>query len=109
MEPLLEKYGVQLYLAGHDHDLEHVHSPGSSTHHILSGAGSQCRGFSGTRDAVFQHAAAGTHSTAETAEHSNVFFHDLTLLNEIEQHCCDMVSSLYLLFCLIISNDLIKF
>lgn len=60
VEPLLAKYGVQLYLAGHDHDLEHIKVPGEVTHHIVSGAGSQVRPeFSGTRDALFQQGAQG--------------------------------------------------
>lgn len=60
VEPLLQKYGVQLYLAGHDHDLEHIHVPGQLTHHIVSGAGSQVRPeFSSSSDALFQQGAQG--------------------------------------------------
>lgn len=61
VEPLLAKYGVQLYLAGHDHDLEHIKVPREVTHHIVSGTGSQVRPeFSGTRDALFQQGAQGS-------------------------------------------------
>lgn len=59
MEPLLEKYGVQLYLAGHDHDLEHIWQPGRRTHHVVSGAGSQTRPLGGSADALFQHDRQG--------------------------------------------------
>ena len=60
MEPLLHRYGVQAYLAGHDHDLEHIHAPGQATHHIVSGAGSQVRPeFAGARDSRFQAGAQG--------------------------------------------------
>ncbi len=59
VEPLLEQYGVQMYLAGHDHDLELQRGPGSGVTHVLTGAGSQTRGFRGTTDSLFQHAASG--------------------------------------------------
>jgi hypothetical protein len=60
VEPLLRWYGVQAYLAGHDHDLEHIHAPGQRTHHIVSGAGSQVRPeFAGARDSRFQAGAQG--------------------------------------------------
>ena len=59
VEPLLARYGVQLYLAGHDHDLEHIQVPGAATHHIVSGAGSQTRPLAGTADACFQHGSQG--------------------------------------------------
>lgn len=38
IEPLLQAYGVQAYLYGHDHALQHIQVGG--THHICSGAGS---------------------------------------------------------------------
>jgi hypothetical protein len=60
VEPLLAKYGVQAYLAGHDHDLEHIHVAGQLTHHIVSGAGSQIRPeFAGAQDSRFQAGAQG--------------------------------------------------
>ena len=64
VEPLLERYGVQLYLAGHDHDLELQRGPGSGVTHVLTGAGSQTRGFRGTTDSLFQHAASGVDQTS---------------------------------------------
>lgn len=38
-DPLLVKYGVHLYLAGHDHDLQHLEFAGHPTTHFLSGGG----------------------------------------------------------------------
>ncbi len=69
MEPLLERYGVQLYLAGHDHDLELQRGPGSGVTHVLTGAGSQTRGFRGTTDSLFQHAAAGASPSDVSGAH----------------------------------------
>lgn len=59
VEPLLERYGVQLYLAGHDHDLEHIKDPKSHVHHVVSGAGSQTRPLEGKTHALFQHPLPG--------------------------------------------------
>ena len=46
MKELLEhrftKYGVQLYIAGHEHDLQFI-DPQTGTYHIVSGAGSKLR------------------------------------------------------------------
>jgi tartrate-resistant acid phosphatase type 5 len=38
IEPLLQAYGVQAYVYGHDHALQHIQV--DATHHICSGAGS---------------------------------------------------------------------
>lgn len=41
-KPMLEKYGVNLYLAGHEHDLQYLYE-GGSVHYFISGAGSETR------------------------------------------------------------------
>ena len=41
LQPLLERYGVQVYLNGHNHNLEHVVV--ARTHYLTSGAGSKPR------------------------------------------------------------------
>jgi hypothetical protein len=38
--PLLEKYKVDMYLAGHEHSLQHIY-PGGTTHYFISGAASE--------------------------------------------------------------------
>lgn len=38
-DPLFRKYGVHLYLAGHDHDLQHLEFEGHPTSYFLSGGG----------------------------------------------------------------------
>jgi tartrate-resistant acid phosphatase type 5 len=38
-DPLFRKYQVPLYLAGHDHDLQHLEFEGHPTTHFLSGGG----------------------------------------------------------------------
>ena len=37
--PLFKKYGVHLYLAGHDHDLQHLEFAGDPTSYFISGGG----------------------------------------------------------------------
>eukprot|EP00884_Botryococcus_braunii_P018240 jgi/Botrbrau1/509/Bobra.110_2s0138.1 len=41
LEPLLEKYGVRLYMSGHEHNLQHLHVDGATPHYIISGGGSK--------------------------------------------------------------------
>ena len=38
-DPLLRKHGVHLYLAGHDHDMQHLEFEGHPTSFVLSGGG----------------------------------------------------------------------
>jgi acid phosphatase len=49
--PLLEKYGVQVYLNGHDHDLEHRFEGG--IHYLTSGAGAMSRPAKSAEGAKF--------------------------------------------------------
>lgn len=46
VRPLLERYGVQAYLNGHDHDLEHLSANGVD--YICSGSGSEARAMRST-------------------------------------------------------------
>ncbi|MBL8554377.1 MAG: metallophosphoesterase [Phenylobacterium sp.] len=53
VEPLLERYGVQAYICGHDHALQHIQV--GATHHVCSGAGSSAghvEAVEGTRFAL---------------------------------------------------------
>ena len=38
LQPLLERYDVAAYLCGHEHNLQHLHADGETTHYIVSGA-----------------------------------------------------------------------
>lgn len=40
LKPLFDKYGVDVYLAGHEHSLQHL-KPAGKTHHFISGAASE--------------------------------------------------------------------
>lgn len=52
LKPLLEKYGVQLYLAGHEHDLQYLRD-GGPVHYFVSGAGSDVRGTGKNARTIF--------------------------------------------------------
>lgn len=41
LEPVFEKYKVDLYISGHEHHLQYTHPKGKYTHHFISGAGSE--------------------------------------------------------------------
>ncbi len=40
LKPLFDKYGVDIYLAGHEHNLQHI-GPIGKTHHFISGSASE--------------------------------------------------------------------
>jgi predicted MPP superfamily phosphohydrolase len=43
LKPLFEKYHVQMYFSGHDHDLQHLREKGGSVDYIVTGAGGEPR------------------------------------------------------------------
>lgn len=51
--PLFERYGVQMYLAGHDHNLQHHRPEGSVVDYFVSGAGSLTREVVETPNTLF--------------------------------------------------------
>lgn len=48
-QPIFEKYKVDVYFSGHDHDLQHQ-KPDGHTHYFVSGAGSEFRGVTSDSD-----------------------------------------------------------
>jgi len=40
LKPVLDRYGVDVYLTGHEHSLQHI-KPAGKTHHFISGAASE--------------------------------------------------------------------
>lgn len=51
LEPLLERHGVQAYVCGHDHVLQHIQI--GATHHICSGAGASAGPVTSVRGTRF--------------------------------------------------------
>ena len=60
--PLMEEYGVQAYLCGHEHNLQYLHKEGEPTHYVVSGGGSQVGQYgNGTApDLLMFHPGSGT-------------------------------------------------
>jgi len=57
--PILEKYKVNMYLCGHDHDMQYLKKPGSSVHQFVSGAGSRLRNTGKMEYTIFSHSENG--------------------------------------------------
>ncbi|MGE0741945.1 MAG: purple acid phosphatase family protein [Hyphomonadaceae bacterium] len=57
VRPLLERYGVQAYFNGHDHDLEHLNASGVD--YVCSGSGSEVRSVHRVAESRFVAAAPG--------------------------------------------------
>lgn len=66
IEKLLDKHQVDLYLAGHEHDLQHIKPKGHPTHHFISGAGSSPRATGKISSTIFAESIQGFLSTAIT-------------------------------------------
>ncbi|CAL8470778.1 g10320 [Coccomyxa elongata] len=45
LKPLMDTYGVDAYLCGHEHNLQHLHIETERTHYIVSGGGSQSNAY----------------------------------------------------------------
>lgn len=58
LEPVFQKYKVDLYMSGHDHDLELIRS-GSGTFYLISGAGSYPRPVKAGRNTLFALSSTG--------------------------------------------------
>ncbi len=68
LEPRFEKYRVDVYLAGHEHDLQHIKPADKTTHHFISGAGSEVRPTGMLESSLFAESIQGFLSTAITKD-----------------------------------------
>lgn len=59
LEKVLKKHQVDVYFAGHEHDLQHIQNPDYNTHHIISGAGSEIRPTGMMEYSLFAESAHG--------------------------------------------------
>lgn len=74
IKPLLDKYGVQLYLNGHDHDIQYLKAPEDSFACIISGAGGGARKTSYGTNTLFASTNGGVVYLAFTKEHIHAQF-----------------------------------
>jgi predicted MPP superfamily phosphohydrolase len=59
VKPLLEKYKVQAYFCGHDHDFQHLHEKGHMLDYIVTGTGGEIRPNSMNEMSVFSRSEPG--------------------------------------------------
>jgi tartrate-resistant acid phosphatase type 5 len=53
VKPLFEKYNVQFYFCGHDHDLQHLKEKGGNTEYMVVGTGGETRPNSSNELSIF--------------------------------------------------------
>jgi tartrate-resistant acid phosphatase type 5 len=59
VKPIFQKYHLNIYLAGHDHDMQYLKDPTDSTYYFVSGGGSQLRDVSTTEYTRFARSTNG--------------------------------------------------
>jgi tartrate-resistant acid phosphatase type 5 len=74
IKPMLERYGVQIYFNGHDHDLEHLVDRG--VNYVCSGSGALSRQVEAVAQSRFAYANIGFASCALGADALALRFHD---------------------------------
>lgn len=76
LEKVLMKHQVDVYFAGHEHDLQHIKNPNYNTHHIVSGAGSEVRPTAMMEYSLFAKDIHGFVSASATKEQLLIQFID---------------------------------
>ena len=66
LAPIFERYGVNVYFSGHEHNLQHLR-PAGVTHYVISGGGSGGRPAGSTEDTLNAAETAGFVAAALTA------------------------------------------
>ncbi len=59
LKPLLDKYGVDLYIGGHIHNFQHIRPAGSVTNYVVNSSGSLARPVNSIEGTVFCSSDAG--------------------------------------------------
>jgi len=76
IEPLLRKHGVQAYINGHDHDLQHIRRDGVD--YLCCGAGSEVRPVQGVTGTLFCAARSGFAALRSSPASLSLEFRDFT-------------------------------
>jgi tartrate-resistant acid phosphatase type 5 len=75
--PLMERYGVSTYFAGHDHNLEHLHLENGLNIFVSGGGSDTNRGFETAVDSKYQYANQGFVAATITEKKFEVSFYTL--------------------------------
>jgi tartrate-resistant acid phosphatase type 5 len=76
IEPLLRKHGVQAYINGHDHDLQHIRKGGVD--YLCCGAGSEVRPVQAVEGTLYCAARSGFAAIRSSLDSLSVEFRDFT-------------------------------
>jgi tartrate-resistant acid phosphatase type 5 len=76
IEPLLQKHGVQAYINGHDHDLQHIRRGGVD--YLCCGAGSEVRPVQSVEGTLFCESRSGFAAMRSDPDTLRVEFRDFT-------------------------------
>lgn len=74
--PIFERHGVQAYLAGHEHSLQHHRPPASSVDYYISGAGSLTRAVVQTPNTLYAYERPGFMAVSLTRDRLDARFYD---------------------------------
>jgi DNA repair exonuclease SbcCD nuclease subunit len=72
LEPLFQKNKVDLYICGHEHDLQHLKNPDKPTNYFISGTGSEIRPTGTIPETLFSASILGFMSFTLTGKHLDV-------------------------------------
>ena len=72
LEPIFQKNAIDLYLCGHEHDLQHLKHPGKPTNYFLSGTGSEIRPTGTIPESLFSASILGFMTFTLTDKHLDV-------------------------------------
>ena len=76
LKPLFEKYHVQFYICGHDHDMQHLMEKGKTVNYIVTGVGGEPRPANSNELSVFSKSVPGFSMISLFADSLQFYFID---------------------------------
>ncbi len=78
LKPILEKYNVQFYICGHDHDFQHSRVKSGNVDYIVTGTGGEPRPAFRNDSTIFSKSAPGFSLINVRGDSATIFFVDAT-------------------------------
>jgi hypothetical protein len=78
LKPILEKYNVQFYICGHDHDFQHARVKTGTVDYIVTGTGGEPRPAFRNDSTIFSKSAPGFSLINVRGDSATIFFVDAT-------------------------------
>ena len=76
VKPILEKYDVQFYICGHDHDFQHARVKSGNVDYIVTGTGGEPRPAFRNDSTVFSRSVPGFSLVSVSSDSAKIFFVD---------------------------------